>query len=51
MVQAINTVNSPVDVPSALTNLPQDNPQEILSFALKNSTILPLLLVVPKMWF
>ena len=35
MVQAINTVNSPVDVPSALTNLPQDNPQEILSFALK----------------
>ncbi|ABW29070.1 hypothetical protein AM1_4089 [Acaryochloris marina MBIC11017] len=35
MVQAINTVNSPVDIPSALTNLPQDNPQEILSFALK----------------
>ena len=35
MVQAINTVDTTVDIPSALMELAPDNPQAILSFALK----------------
>lgn len=35
MVQAIKTVDATVDIPNALTELAEDNPQEILSFALE----------------